>query len=74
MTIPEFKNSDHAKDFGALAKGCKRTIYILKIKLKKMQVAYNVFMKHGQEKEAFNLATGQKQFVNEALTVAQTEG
>ncbi len=67
--IPAFKNTEAAEAFGKAATPAQ--VQALQNQQVKLQTEFDNLMDAGKENEALLLASGQKQFVNEALKVVK---
>jgi len=68
--IPLFKNTEQALAYGQSIKGDYKALYALKEARKEALQRFNELMTLGKENEALYLASGQAQFLREALTNA----
>ncbi len=67
MRIPEFKNTNEALQYGEEIKCDKKLIRKLKKESKRVTRRFKKLMQQDNLKDAIYLASGQKQFVREAL-------
>ena len=70
VIIPQFKNTSEALQFGRDSKSNPEVIEALKISRKAHLIAVQILNAMGKENEAFYLASGQSQFIREALEEA----
>lgn len=71
MRIPTFKNTNKALLFGKVHTNEKKIIRKLIKESKKLKRVFDKHMQKGEMKEALHLASGQKQFIREALEETQ---
>lgn len=68
--IPLFKNTEHAEQYGRENKGNGEVIALLKEEREKLTGVFKRLMKEGKEGQALYLASGQAQFIREAIEEA----
>jgi hypothetical protein len=71
MNIPEFKNTEHALQFGREHAGNLTMIDYLGGEYNRLQARARALMDAGKESEALYLSSGQVQFVREAREEAE---
>lgn len=71
MDIPQFKNTEEAINFGKLYRGNIAMINYLGEERQRLLAKIRSDMYNGREKEALYLASGQSQFIREALEEAE---
>lgn len=69
--IPEFKNTEEAEQFGLNNRGNTAIIELLKEERERLVSYGRKLMDEGNEAEALRIASGQCQFVREALQKAE---
>lgn len=68
--IPQFKNTEDAERFGQFHKGNQGMIQLLREERQILLEKVKDLMNEGKDSEALHLASGQSQFVREALQKA----
>lgn len=71
--IPEFKNTGQAEAFGRDNRGNGHLIDLMEKERARLRAMYHDLMAWGKEGEALALASGQIQFLREAIQEAQKE-
>jgi len=71
--IPQFKNTEEALHFGKSYKGNLSMINYLGEERQRLLASVQRLLDEGKESEALHLASGQSQFVREALEEAEKQ-
>ena len=71
--IPQFKNTEEALKFGQLYKGNLSMIDYLGQERNNLMIEFQRLLDNGKESEALYLASGQAQFIREALEAATNQ-